>query len=190
MRKGNEGLPLRAATRSGRGPGARVVPRAGEPPAHSVVAGAGTTWPPTVRRLRQVPVRAARVRPGGPSTECARPPGAVFIAEPPVGAARLRGHVRRVLRAGPCRRSGAGRGDHPGAAHPVRTGSPAQAGGLRAGDRMFAVDGNLVPDARVAVAALRSRRPGSTVVLTVGRGNGRLHLSVRPATGLPRSAPR
>ncbi|MEU7460893.1 PDZ domain-containing protein [Streptomyces griseofuscus] len=102
----------------------------------------------------------------------------------------LRGRVRRVLRAGPCRRSGAGRGDHPGAAHPVRTGSPAQAGGLRAGDRMFAVDGNLVPDARVAVAALRSRRPGSTVVLTVGRGNGRLHLSVRPATGLPRSAPR
>ncbi|MGW4886128.1 PDZ domain-containing protein [Streptomyces murinus] len=27
----------------------------------------------------------------------------------------------------------------------VRTGSPAQAGGLRAGDRIFAVDGNLVP---------------------------------------------
>ncbi|RRQ86120.1 hypothetical protein CQW44_14370 [Streptomyces griseofuscus] len=78
----------------------------------------------------------------------------------------------------------------PGAAHPVRTGSPAQAGGLRAGDRISAVDGNLVPDARVAVAALRSRRPGSTVVLTVGRGNGCLHLSVRPATGLPRSAPR
>ncbi|MBJ7005569.1 PDZ domain-containing protein [Streptomyces sp. SID4946] len=62
----------------------------------------------------------------------------------------------------------------------VRTGSPAQVGGLRAGDRIFAVDGNLVPDARVAIAALRSRRPGSTVVLTVGRGNGRLHLPVRP----------
>ncbi|WP_202929580.1 PDZ domain-containing protein [Streptomyces sp. TR1341] len=27
----------------------------------------------------------------------------------------------------------------------VRTGSPAQAGGLRAGDRVLAVDGNLVP---------------------------------------------
>ncbi|MFG5718315.1 PDZ domain-containing protein [Streptomyces murinus] len=78
----------------------------------------------------------------------------------------------------------------PGAAHPVRAGSPAQAGGLRAGDRILAVDGNLVPDARVAVAAVRSRRPGSTIVLTVGRGSGRLRLSVRLATGLPRPAPR
>ncbi|MFF7404747.1 PDZ domain-containing protein [Streptomyces murinus] len=60
---------------------------------------------------------------------------------------------------------------------------------LRTGDRVLAVDGNLVPDARVAVAAIRSRRPGSTVVLTVGRDSGRLCLSVRLATGLPRSAP-
>ncbi|MEU3530972.1 hypothetical protein [Streptomyces murinus] len=52
------------------------------------------------------------------------------------------------------------------------------------------MDGNLVPDARVAVAAARSRRPGSTIVLTVGRGSGRLRLSVRLATGLPRAAPR
>lgn len=114
----------------------------------------------------------------------------MFIAEPPVGAVRPPGTGPAFFVPGHAADPEPVAVTTPGAAHPVRAGSPAQAGGLRAGDRILAVDGNLVPDARVAVAAVRSRRPGSTIVLTVGRGSGRLRLSVRLATGLPRPAPR
>ncbi|WP_085568337.1 PDZ domain-containing protein [Streptomyces murinus] len=133
--------------------------------------------------------RAGRVRPGAPSTECVRPPGAVFIAEPPVGAVRPPGTCPAFFVPGHAADPEPVAVITSDAAHPVRTGSPAQAGGLQTGDRILAVDGNLVPDARVAVAAIRSRQPGPTVVLTLGRGSGRLCLSVRLGTGLPRSVP-
>jgi putative serine protease PepD len=49
----------------------------------------------------------------------------------------------------------------------VQPGSPAQAGGVVAGDVVVGVDNRVIEDANAFVAAIQSRPPGQTVSLTL-----------------------
>jgi len=67
----------------------------------------------------------------------------------------------------------------------VRQGSPAAGAGLRAGDRIVAVDGR--PVSRIADVrhGLGRRFAGDTVSITVARGDERIDVEVRPVASLP-----
>jgi len=63
----------------------------------------------------------------------------------------------------------------------VLTGEPAQAAGVKPGDRIVAVDGHPVSDWDQLVKEIQAR-PERTIVLSVERGDSRLDIRVRTAT--------
>jgi putative serine protease PepD len=67
----------------------------------------------------------------------------------------------------------------------VRSGTPAAAAGLKAGDLVVAVDGRRIFSGEALRAAIEARRPGATVTLRVVRGGAtltvRAHLATRPS---------
>jgi len=60
----------------------------------------------------------------------------------------------------------------------VVPGGPAQAGGLRPGDVVTAIDGKPVADARGAIEATAMLRPGARATLTIARDGRKLELAV------------
>jgi putative serine protease PepD len=60
----------------------------------------------------------------------------------------------------------------------VLTGTPAQRGGLEAGDVVTEVSGNKVPDGIALIVAIRSHRPGEVVDFTVRRAGELIHLRI------------
>ena len=60
----------------------------------------------------------------------------------------------------------------------VAAGGPAEAGGIKPGDVIVAIDGTRVTGANDLVAALAAHEPGDKVTVTVQRGSGRQQLDV------------
>lgn len=60
----------------------------------------------------------------------------------------------------------------------VSAGTPAAAGGIRAGDVIIGVDGEPVTGSEGLIAQIRDRRPGAEVVLVVVRGGNRIEAKV------------
>ena len=63
----------------------------------------------------------------------------------------------------------------------VQSGSPAARAGLRAGDRVTAVDGSTTDGSAELVVAIRAHVPGDRITLTVVRGEKTLHVRLRLA---------
>ena len=61
---------------------------------------------------------------------------------------------------------------------PLVPGGPAERAGLQPGDVIVAIDGTPVADSSELIVAIRSRRPGDTVTLTVRRGGGKQDFDV------------
>ena len=62
-------------------------------------------------------------------------------------------------------------------------GSPAAAGGLKAGDRLLTLDGRWTDSLSDAFIAASFVKPGSPAVLTVKRDGKEVKLTVKPAKG-------
>jgi hypothetical protein len=60
----------------------------------------------------------------------------------------------------------------------ITPGSPADAGGMKAGDIVVELDGKAVTDLDTYTAALYARQPGDTIVIVVRRGSERVTLRV------------
>jgi S1-C subfamily serine protease len=65
----------------------------------------------------------------------------------------------------------------------VAAGSPAAAGGLKAGDRLLTLDGRWTDTLSDTFSAASFVKPGSPAVLTVKRDGKEVKLTVKPAKG-------